>query len=182
VVEEFYATAFELEVAAARRAVKRQQAGAAEMLERAIDRYRGDFMDGEPAGDWHLELRDRLQRLYVDALMDLGACLVKEDRFTAAAEAYRRVLARDELHEEALRALMRCHAALGERAQALRAYHRFADHLQQELDAEPGAETTLLVERLRPRVGWSGGCSRAQARAHAATTSRARARGCSGRA
>ena len=149
VVEEFDVAAFERDVAAARRAVKRQQEGASAELEQALARYRGDFLDGEPVGDWHLEHRDRLQRLYVDALMELGARLAKEERHAKAAEAYRRVLARDELHEEALLALMRCHAGLGERSQALRAYRRFAERMREELEAQPQGETTRLFERLQ---------------------------------
>ena len=65
------------------------------------------------------------------------------------AEAYRRVLARDELHEEALLALMKAHAALGERSQALRAFRRFADRMREELDAEPDDDTTAFFERLQ---------------------------------
>ena len=149
IVEEFDATDFERDVTAARRAVKRQAPGATAQLEQAIARYRGDFMDGEPAADWHIEHRDRLQRMYVDALMELGAQHVKEERHAKAAEVYRRVLARDELHEEALRALMRALADSGDRSQALRAYKRFSDRLRAEMDATPSGETTRLVERLQ---------------------------------
>jgi DNA-binding SARP family transcriptional activator len=152
-VAEFDVADFERDVAAARRALKRQQEGAAEQLEQALARFRGDFLDGEPAGDWHVEHRDRLQRVYVDALMELGARLAHEERHARAADVYRRVLARDELHEEALLALMRCHAALGERSQALRAYRRFAERLRQELGAEPKGEATRLFERLQQGGG-----------------------------
>ena len=148
-VQEFDAAEFERDVAAARRALTRQQEGAIAQLEHALERFRGDFLDGEPVGDWHLEHRDRLHRLYVSALMELGARLARDDRPAKAAEAYRRVLARDELHEEAVVALMRCHAAAGERSPALRLYRGFADRLACELDAEPGAEARRLFERLQ---------------------------------
>ncbi len=148
-IEDFDVLAFEREVSAARRSLKRQQEGAAAQLEQALTRYRGDFVDGEPMGDWHLEHRDRLQRLYVESLTELGAQYAREERHARAAEMYRRVLARDELHEEALRALMRSLAEAGERSQALRAYRRFADRLRQELEAEPEEETTRLLERLQ---------------------------------
>lgn len=147
-VEEFDADVFEREVTVARRSLKRQQEGAAAQLDQALSRYRGDFLDGEPASDWHIELRERLQRLYVDSLMELGAQYLREERHSRAAEAYRRVLARDELHEEALRALMRALAEDGERSQALRIYRRFAERLRAELQTEPALETTRLVERL----------------------------------
>ncbi|HET9010840.1 MAG TPA: BTAD domain-containing putative transcriptional regulator, partial [Gemmatimonadaceae bacterium] len=86
-IESFDVVEFEREVLAARLAAKRQQEGAASRLEAALARYRGDLLDGEPVGDWHLELRDRLQRLYVDSLMELGARHAAEAREQKAAEA-----------------------------------------------------------------------------------------------
>jgi predicted ATPase/DNA-binding SARP family transcriptional activator len=153
VLEEFDVLEFERDVADARRSLKRQEEGASTKLEQALARFRGDFLDGEPVGDWHLEHRDRLQRVYVDALMELGARLVAEERHAKAAEVYRRVLARDELHEEALLALMKAYAATGERSQALRAYRRFADRMREELDAEPDDDTTALFEKLQQGAG-----------------------------
>src|SRR5262249_29987831 len=72
ILADFDVAAFERDIAMARRALKRQEPGAAVSLERALSLYRGDFLDGEPAGDWHLEHRDRLQRMFVDGLMELG--------------------------------------------------------------------------------------------------------------
>ena len=151
-IDEFDAEIFEHEVIAARRALKRQQEGAAAQLDHALSRYRGDFLDGEPVADWHIEIRERLQRMYVDSLMEIGAQFLREDRHAKAAEAYRRVLARDELHEEALRALMRALADAGERSQALRVYRRFADRLRDELQAEPALETRRLSQQLQAAV------------------------------
>ena len=149
VIAEFDTAEFEREIAAARRALKRREDGAAAALERALARFRGDFLDGEPAGDWHLEHRDRLQRVFVDALMELGDRHAEEGRNAKAADAYRRVLARDDLNEDATRALMRCYAKAGERAQALRLYQRFSERLRKELDAEPEEETQELLETIK---------------------------------
>jgi predicted ATPase/DNA-binding SARP family transcriptional activator len=155
VVREFDALSFERDVIAARRARKRREAGATAALERAVAQYRGDFLDGEPAGDWHLEHRDRLQKLAVDALMELGAQLTDEERYEKAADRFRQVLARDDLHEDAAYALMLCHARLGDRAAAMRLYQRFSDRMRTELDAEPSKEMTELFERVQ-RSGVSG--------------------------
>jgi len=149
VIAEFDVAEFEREIVTARRSVKRREDGAAGALERALARFRGDFLDGEPAGDWHLEHRDRLQRLFVDALMELGDRHADEGRNAKAADAYRRVLARDDLNEDATRALMRCYAKAGERAQALRLYQRFSEKLRKELDAEPEEETRELLEEIK---------------------------------
>ena len=149
VIAEFDVAEFEREITAARRALKRREDGAAAALERALARFRGDFLDGEPAGDWHLEHRDRMQRVFVDALMEVGDRHAEEGRNAKAADAYRRVLARDDLNEDATRALMRCYAKAGERAQALRLYQRFSEKLRKELDAEPEDETQELIEEIK---------------------------------
>ena len=148
-IEEFDAAAFERDLAAARTTLKRQQPDGAAKLDAALARFRGDLLDSETVGDWHLEHRDRLQRLYIDALMELGARLIKEGHHAQAAEAYRRVLARDGIHEEALQGLMRCHAALGEKPQALRLFQQFSDRLKTELQTKPRVETVRLFESLR---------------------------------
>ena len=146
---EFDVAAFDREITAAMRAAKRREREATALLEQALNWYRGDLLDGEPVGDWHIEHRDRFQRMYVDGLMQLGALQTAEERPSKAAEAYRRVLARDELHEEALVALMRCHAAVGERAQALRIYARYVERLRKELDCDPGEDAIELAQELQ---------------------------------
>lgn len=148
-VAEFDVAGFETDVAMARRALKRGENGAVAALERALSLYRGDFLDGEPAGDWHLEHHDRLQRTFVDGLMELGTHLSEEDRHAKAADIYRRVLTRDDVHEDAALALMQSLALLGERAPAIRFYQKFAERLRVELEAEPGDEMTELYEHLK---------------------------------
>jgi len=81
--------------------------------------------------------------------MELGDRHAEEGRNAKAADAYRRLLARDDLNEDATRALMRCYAKAGERAQALRLYQRFTEKLRKELDAEPEKETQELIEQIR---------------------------------
>jgi DNA-binding SARP family transcriptional activator len=148
-IDEFDATTFERDIAGLRRALVEDAGEATTRLERTLARYRGDFLDGEPVGDWHLEHRVRLQRLYIDALMELGGRYAEQARHAKSAETFRRVLARDELHEDALRALLRALAESGERSQAIRAYQRFAGRLRHELGADPAEETTRLLEHLQ---------------------------------
>jgi DNA-binding SARP family transcriptional activator len=154
IVREFDVAEFEREVVAGRRALRLSRDGAAAALERALTRFRGDFLDGESVGDWHNEVRDRMQRLYVDACLDLGTAYVDEENWAKAAETYRRILARDEIHEEAARALMTCLVRLGERTQSLRLYQRLSVRLRQELDADPDEETTALYERVQRGEGF----------------------------
>lgn len=145
---DFDAATFEAEV---RAALRDGGAGrdAGERLAAALALYRGDFLEGEVVGDWHQEIRDRLLRLYVEALLARGGLLMDAERFAEAAEALRSVLARDPLHEEACRRLMTCHARTGERVQALRLYENLSVLLRDELGTGPDEETIELYERLQ---------------------------------
>jgi len=51
--------------------------------------------------------------------------------------------------DDATQGLMRCHAALGEKPQALRLYQQFSEKLKTELQTKPRVETVKLFESLR---------------------------------
>jgi predicted ATPase/two-component SAPR family response regulator len=146
----FDVEAFEKELAEARR----REAGAPERairhLAEAIDLYKGDFLEelAVAEGEWALERQEELRRLYGEALLDLGVLLSKEGRYDEAAEAYRKAIAHDELLEAAHRELMRCHARMGERNQALRHYQALVGSLRDELGSSPAPETAELHRSL----------------------------------
>jgi predicted ATPase/DNA-binding SARP family transcriptional activator len=124
-------------------------AAAAADLSAALALHRGPFLESESVGDWHLAVRDRLARLHEEALLALGAYHEARGEHADAAEAYRRLVRADSLHEEAVRLLMQALARDGRRAEALRAFDRFERDLATELDAEPGPETLQLADRIR---------------------------------
>ena len=118
-------------------------------LAAALGLYRGDFLSGEEAGEWHLELRSRLEELYLEGLRALGDSLVEQGRFGEAAATFRRLLERDDLAEEVHRRLISCLAQAGDRSGALRAYRRLEELLRRELDVEPEPETAALVREIQ---------------------------------
>jgi len=118
-------------------------------LRAALALYGGDFLAEADALDWHLEIRDRLRRLYSDAQMLLGDRTLELGAFDEAADAFRHAIAVDELHEEAHRRLMLALSRSGKRSEALRHYDRLAGMLRKELESEPESETRALFERLR---------------------------------
>jgi predicted ATPase/DNA-binding SARP family transcriptional activator len=143
---DFDAARFERDVTAGLAQLKRN--GDAAPLEAALTLYGGDFLEHEVVGDWHLELRDRLRQKYVSALVLLAERHMKEERWVEAAEAWRRLVTRDELDERAYRGLMTCHAKLGERSQVKQLYQRVERLLEKQLEAKPEPETVQLYRRL----------------------------------
>jgi DNA-binding SARP family transcriptional activator len=127
----------------------RRGAPPVDALESALASYGGHFLDGEPVADWHLEIRDRLARLYASALAVFGNALLAHERFGDAARAFERLVQQEELHEAAYRSLMLCRAREGDQAGMIREYRRLQAVLRRELDAAPQAETMELFRRLQ---------------------------------
>jgi DNA-binding SARP family transcriptional activator len=82
-------------------------------------------------------------------MLALGEHLARAGRLSDAADAYRRLIGREPLHEEAYRRLMMSLAQLGRRSEAIRYYERLVALLRTELEAEPEGETISLAERIR---------------------------------
>jgi predicted ATPase/DNA-binding SARP family transcriptional activator len=145
---ELDATSFQEQITTALRGARGGE-GSADRLRAALALYRGDFLQDETVGDWHLEIRDHLRRLYVDGLFALGELLMQAEAFAEAAAVYQQLVRKEDLHEEAHRRLMLCLARTGERGRALRHYERLVVLLREGLDAEPEEQTTGLYERLK---------------------------------
>ena len=99
--------------------------------------------------DWLLVEQTRLHDLAVRAL---GQVLDRQSGEQAIATA-QRLLALDPDREDVHRALMRLHAAAGDRSQALRQYQLCRDHLQRDLGVKPEAETERLFQEIRLSAG-----------------------------
>ena len=128
-----------------------QPALALAAAERALELLgRGPFLADEPDADWALlprreaeRLTARCRHLATDAALALG------DPARALAHA-RAAVAADPFDEPAWRAVMTAHAATGAHGAALAAYEQLRQVLEEELGADPAAETQALhLEILR---------------------------------
>jgi TolB-like protein/DNA-binding SARP family transcriptional activator len=130
--------------------------GTAASLAEAMALYAGDLLEGlsianSSFDDWLLVERQRLRRLFEEALSK-GLSLALETRtLEAAVTVARRLLVLDPLHEAACRALMQIHAERAQTAQALSVFEAMRERLHQELGIEPEADTLRLHEAIRRR-------------------------------
>jgi DNA-binding SARP family transcriptional activator len=122
-------------------------------LRRALSLWRGALLEGEAVGAWADDHRDRLGRLADEGWLTLGGLLVSAGDDRGAAEAFHRVVVRDPLREDALRALMGAWARTGQRGRALRHYEELRAMLREELDAAPEEATVALAAELRGGEG-----------------------------
>jgi TolB-like protein/DNA-binding SARP family transcriptional activator/Tfp pilus assembly protein PilF len=121
-----------------------------ENWEKAATLYRGDLLAGVslPNGsfaDWLQVERTHLRDLAVKALSRLLTARAGEAAMATATQ----LLVLDPTHEPTHRALMRLHAARGNRAQAIRQYQACRDTLQRDLAVKPDAETERLLKEIQ---------------------------------
>jgi DNA-binding SARP family transcriptional activator len=128
---DFDAEVFEREALAAIRAKN------PERLARAVDLYRGPFFENAASGEWYLELRERLRELYARALGTLGRARMAAADYEGAVDTWQRLVALDDLDEDAARNLIAALEKQGDRGAATRAYRRLAEALKRELGVEP---------------------------------------------
>jgi DNA-binding SARP family transcriptional activator len=122
-------------------------------LEQAVERYRGDLLEGlalpERAFDeWLTGERERLHELAIKALGRLLAHQSTTKADDQALRTARRLLELDPLEEAVHRVVMRLHWQRGRRTAALRQYQICVDLLEHELRAEPEAETSQLHQEI----------------------------------
>lgn len=109
-------------------------------------------LDGiDPTFDaWLTTERERLR----DRARNVAEALLRDSAEPEAAiPAAQRLLQIDRAHEGAWRALMRAHAARGERGMAIQAYDRCRAVLADLLDAAPSQETQRLLAEIRGPYG-----------------------------
>ncbi len=118
-----------------------------DMLRRAVELYRGEFLPSLDA-EWVVPRRESLQEAYIEALISLGKCKRARHDNKGALEALRQALEVDPYREDAHRCIMECYFDLGEKK-------RIVDHLQglrirlrKDLAIEPSEETLTHAARL----------------------------------
>ena len=120
-------------------------------LAEAIDAYGGDLL-ADAAEEWVVGERERLRARFGDALLALAQQRRRARDFAAAATHAERLLALDDVREDALREAMAARYEAGDRAAALSMYERFTVRLQAALGVAPMPETVALAAAIRARV------------------------------
>ena len=128
--------------------------GSMDSLAAAAELYQGHLIDDvavseEGWNEWLSGERERLFELALDAMAGLGKQQLAAGRFAEALKAGRRVIALNNLREDAHRLIVKALAAAGRKAEALKHYQDLVALLRRELNAEPDEATQLLAARLK---------------------------------
>lgn len=129
----------------ARRA--RQFEACIQTYEEAVALYRGEFMQGsyEP---WVEEQRTYYREQYLRLLEALAGVAEKVGDWQRSMQLAKRILREDQFREDIYCAVMRAHAALGNRGAVKEQFEALCQLLDRELGVEPSAETKRLFGEL----------------------------------
>jgi len=129
------------EAEGALRAGKMQRAWGPALVAVAIAKR--EFLPGID-GEWVDSQRSKLQRQLKRALECLCRVCLWNREFALAVEAGTQLVALDAFREASQQLLMQAHAANGNRAEAMKVYHRLRTLLGDELGTTPSADTEAL--------------------------------------
>lgn len=108
---------------------------------------RRPFLSGDE-GEWVESQRRKPQRQLQRALECLSRIWLSTGEPVLAVEAASEAVALDSFRESGYQLLMRAHGAAGNRAEAVRVYHRLRELLTEELGTNPAKETEALYLEL----------------------------------
>ncbi len=117
-------------------------------VESALGLYRGVLLPADAEEPWSAATRERLRAKYVRSVVRLGRHYEALGLRERAIELYLRSLDADEMAEPFYQGLMRCHAALGQDAEALAVYHR----LSRTFAVTAGLKPSPVTEALRAQL------------------------------
>ncbi|TCM49287.1 BTAD domain-containing putative transcriptional regulator [Kribbella sp. VKM Ac-2568] len=121
-------------------------------LRAAVAAYTGDLLPEDRFEDWATQPREELRHAFCDLLVDLADTATTADPDAGseieALDALQRALTIDPLHERAVRSLMRRHAAMGRRSEALALYERLRGDLAATYGTDPDPETQRMYRDL----------------------------------
>jgi|Tabmets5t2r1_1033131.scaffolds.fasta_scaffold05352_2 DNA-binding SARP family transcriptional activator len=126
-------------------------AAATAEYERAVALYQGDFLADDPYEEWPVLLREHLWLTHLDLLDRLSRLYFDQERYAASATLCRRMIERDACRENAHQRLIRCYSRQGQPHLALRQYLACAEALRAELGVDPAPGTVRLREAVRRR-------------------------------
>jgi DNA-binding SARP family transcriptional activator len=132
---------------------KEQAESAVQLLEKALQIYRGPFLAQEAEQPWTLSMRERLRGRFLRNVEKLGKYWQQSSQWEQALDVYLKGLEADDLAEEFYLGVMICYQQMGRKNDALAAYKRYRRILSSVPGLEPSARVEALYKGLTGEMG-----------------------------
>jgi ATP/maltotriose-dependent transcriptional regulator MalT/two-component SAPR family response regulator len=117
------------------------------LLQKAVELVNGHFLE-DINGTWILSERERLDQLFIFALMTLADLLKKANRVHEALAVCQRAIKHEPSFEPAYMLAMKLHVQLNDRRSAIRLYESYTAMMDHELDLPPSPEMEAMYKSL----------------------------------
>lgn len=118
-----------------------------ELLQKAVQLYTGDLLEGW-YNDWCIYERERYQSMYLTLLDKLLAYSEAQQAYAAGFAYGAQILRYDRAREQTHRQLMRLYYLAGNRTAAIHQYAACVGALREELNVEPAKSTVALYKKI----------------------------------
>ena len=121
---------------------------AAQLMEKAIQMYKGPFLAKETEQPWTIAISERLRSKFLEGVGRLGLYWRQAEQCEKAIECYQRGLEVDDLAEEFYQGLMTCYQYFGQKAKAISIYNRCKSVLSRTLGINPSPKTEAIYRSI----------------------------------
>jgi DNA-binding SARP family transcriptional activator len=128
---------------------RRQQSEATELMRRALELYRGEFLPDSTMTPWTYQMRERLRDIFVKCVLRIGEHYEKEGSLEDALHLYQRGIEMTPTQEELYQRLMLLYMKMDRKADAVLTYQRCFNTLKGILGVEPSEKTKDLYRDVR---------------------------------
>jgi DNA-binding SARP family transcriptional activator len=115
--------------------------------QKAIELYRGPFLQGHNDESWIIERRRDFQAGYLESLTEMAHVRLSEDRPEHALGLFQRALAEDFSRENVHRDVMQLYTRMGRRSEAAAHYQRLVEELK-KAGREPSSDTQSVYSEI----------------------------------
>lgn len=120
---------------------------------RALELYRGDFLEEDLYEDWTVALRTNLREQYIETALRTAELLVeRRSDFARAVQVCRSALTYDPTREKLHQAIIKYLLKQGRNVDAVMQYKECEKILEDEVGLEPSEETSMLIQQLKAAV------------------------------
>ncbi|ODS33379.1 MAG: ATP dependent transcriptional activator [Candidatus Scalindua rubra] len=119
-----------------------------QLLEKAVEMYHGDFLDGEEEEFWTISPSERLRNKFIRCLSKLGSYREENRQFEKAIDYYNKGIEVYDLAEELYQRLIICYYRIGCNADVVGVYKRLEKVLSAASGITPSQKTKQIFKRL----------------------------------
>ena len=118
-------------------------------FEKAVESYRGPFLNGENGTPWIIGARERLKNMFLEALKMAGRYREAAGNYDQAIMWYQKGMSTDPLEEYFYQRLMACHYHQKEYSKAAKVYNHCREMLKKHFDVPPAKATEDFYWKLQ---------------------------------